>query len=190
MTNSPLDDLFGASGGGDFLDEAGTYDFVISKAEAKTSGNGKPQIKLNMKVVGGPQDGKTLVHTLTYSPESEVALSIFARSLAAWGANQDFARQVAAQLPEGAQIATFVTEAAKLAVGRTVVATTAPDKDNQREEYRDRQKVQWDLKAPKNGATAPPVAAEQAADAVIAPAPADDAGAVPSTDPAADAPPF
>jgi hypothetical protein len=188
MTTSPLDDLFGAQGGGDFLDVPGSYEFEVTKAEAKASANGKPQLKLTMKIANGPQEGKTLIHTLTYSPESEMAKSILWRSLQALGITQEFAQQVAANLPAGAMINTLFLEAAKVIVGRHVTAVTAKDSGNPIEEYRERVKVQFDLKPVKTAAPVPPpvVQPEPVTQTVTTSAPAEVTMTVSSDD----APPF
>lgn len=167
MTTSVLDDLFGAQGGGDYLEQPGTFEFEVTKAESKPSGSGKPGLKLIMKVVGGPFAGKLLSHALWFSSESEVAKNILWRSLQALGVSQDQMRMWAAGLPDGAVMNNIFLEAAKVVVGRHVVATVAKDTGNPREEYRERIKVQYDLKALPNAAATN--AAVAAAQAVITP---------------------
>ena len=205
MTTTPLDALFGAQGGGDFLTEEGTFTFEATKAEAKPSSTGKPGLKVIAKVVsGGPSEGKTITHQMFASPESETALNILWRSLQALGISQDFAVQVTQNLPEGAVFNQLFLEAAKVIPGRRFVADVAKDKDNTREEFRDRIKVQWALK-PATEAVAPPtvpapVTPAPAAPAapvavpeptpVPAPAPAVAPVAVPVAVPAGESPPF
>lgn len=170
MTTSPLDDLFGASGGGDFLDEGGTYLFEVTKAEQKNSGTGKPALKISAKVVEGPKEGKSIIHQLTYSPESEAALSIMWRSLQALGITEEYARSVVSQLPPTAQIAGLFDQVSKILVGRRFIADTAKDSDNKNPEYRDRIKVSWALK-PAVTQAAPVAPAPVAETPTPAPAP-------------------
>ena len=70
---------------------ANTYQVVVAACEATLSKTGsKPQLKLRGKIQGGPYDGKTLYNTLTVSRESDTALNIFFRQLAAFGLDEAY----------------------------------------------------------------------------------------------------
>lgn len=64
----------------------GPYTLKIKKATCGKSGTGKFNIKLVHTIVGGPFDGKTVTDTLTWSPESDQAAQIFARTVQKMGA--------------------------------------------------------------------------------------------------------
>lgn len=194
MPGTPLDALFGAEGGGDFLTEEGKdVLFEATKAEAKPSSNGKPGLKVIAKVVGGPNEGKTITHQMFYSPESETALNILWRSLQALGITQEFATQVVQGLPDGSAPNQLFIEAAKVIPGRRFLADVAKDKNNTREEYRDRIKVQFALKPPPAETVAAPAPVAATPEAAPVPA-APEAPAAPAAPevavPEGDRPPF
>lgn len=75
----------------------------VTKAEATTSSNGNPMIKVNLKVVDGPFTGRSLFTQLTVS-DSGFALGKFFEALDALGVND----QVLAAGPTLAQIAAAI----------------------------------------------------------------------------------
>lgn len=189
MTTSPLDDLFGAEAGGDFISIPLTDQrFEITKAEAGPSKAGDPQFKMTLTARGGPADGQLLIHRMTFKADGSAGgWSIVNRSLAAMGITPEFAQQVAANVPVGSQVLTLFIEAAKVVVGRTVLADIAAQGGDGA--YAARMQVQYNLKADTNAPTAAPAAVEAPAVNV---APAAVAVDVPPAAPVAegDAPPF
>jgi len=148
VTTSPLDDLFNASAGGDFFSqEIQNQRFEVTKIEAGGSkSGGDPQLKANLTARGGPEDGKVIIHRMTYKKDgSEGAKSILNRSLAALGVTPEFAKQVASGVPEESQVITLFIEVAKVAKGRFVRADTV--KQGGDGEYKDRVQVSYALKA-------------------------------------------
>lgn len=199
MTTSPLDDLFGATAGGEFVDTAATNQrFEVTKAEAQPSKGGDPQIKLTLTARGGPSDGKLLIHRMTFKADgSPGGWSITNRSLTALGITPEFAAQVAGNAPAGSQVLTLFIEAAKVIVGRFVLADVAAQGGDGA--YADRMQVQYALKPDttpvtaglgvQSQAPAPTSAAVEVAAAVPPPAPATTVAVVAGSTPA-DAPPF
>lgn len=92
---------------GDVLPE-GEYDVEVKSAKSITTTGGKPAIRLQLAVIGGPNAGRTLPDQLTWSPESEVAMRIFRQSLEMLGATKDWVVQTGAT---GDQIAEKVVGA-------------------------------------------------------------------------------
>jgi hypothetical protein len=72
----------------------GDYDVEVAKSEATTSSNGKPMIKVNMKVIGGPYERRSVLNQFVMSQENPVALSIFFRHMKAFGLTEDWFMQL------------------------------------------------------------------------------------------------
>lgn len=63
----------------------GDYTCRVEKAEATSTSNGKPMIKVVWAVTAGPQQNRKITHNLTISAESAPALAIVRRQLEAIG---------------------------------------------------------------------------------------------------------
>ncbi len=95
----------------------GDYVVQVAKAEATSSSNGKPMIKLQLVIVEGPKKDRKLFTQQVLSAESPFALQIWFRVLAAFGLDaQYFARnpkatidQIARELMNRGVIATVGT---------------------------------------------------------------------------------
>lgn len=79
----------------DLYDEANTiltgdFDVVIKSAVAGQSANGKPQIKIQATVEGGPNHGHTFFDTVTVSRESSTAMKMFFITMAGYGLDRDY----------------------------------------------------------------------------------------------------
>jgi len=68
----------------------GDYDVEVAKSEATTSSNGKPMIKVTMKVVAGPYERRSVLNQFVMSQDNPVALSIFFRHMKAFGLTEDW----------------------------------------------------------------------------------------------------
>lgn len=78
-------------GGGFDLLPDGIYVAKIIESEAKTSNNGKPQIKTRWEVLSGPHAGfKGLWNNFTLTVDNETALRIFYSQLSALGITSEF----------------------------------------------------------------------------------------------------
>lgn len=66
------------------------YDLEVATAEAKKTANGKDQIVVRLKVLGGPYDGKSVFNNFVLSPDNANALSFFFRHLAAFGLHRAY----------------------------------------------------------------------------------------------------
>lgn len=78
-------------GGGFDLLPDGIYVAKIIESEAKTSNNGKPQIKTRWEVLAGPHAGfKGLWNNFTLTVDNETALRIFYSQLNALGITTEF----------------------------------------------------------------------------------------------------
>jgi len=78
-------------GGGFDLLPDGVYIAKIIESEAKTSNNGKPQIKARFEIVSGPHAGfKGLWNNFTLTVDNETALRIFYSQLSALGITSEF----------------------------------------------------------------------------------------------------
>jgi hypothetical protein len=82
----------------------GNYDVVVKTADATTTANGKPMIKVKFSIENGPHAGRTLYNNFTISEENQNALLIFFTQMKALGLESTFfaagpsLEQVAAQL--------------------------------------------------------------------------------------------
>lgn len=77
----------------------GEFSVVVVEASATESQGGKEQIKLKLKITGGPYVTRPLWDTITISPESPVAMGMFFRAMEAFGLGDQFF----ATLPDGKQ---------------------------------------------------------------------------------------
>lgn len=68
----------------------GDYDVEVAKSEAVTSSNGKPMIKVTMKVVSGPYEKRPIMNQFVMSVENPTALNIFFRHMRAFGLDDAF----------------------------------------------------------------------------------------------------
>ncbi len=112
MQSLPWDQLIKQAenaGGGDPV-PASQYQVTVASAEAKPSSTGKPMVKVKATINGGAYDGKVLWTQHVVSQESDVALSIFFRQMAAYGLDKAYF----ASNPSWEQVAKDI-------VGRSVV---------------------------------------------------------------------
>lgn len=72
----------------------GDYNIEITEANATTSQNGKPMIKVKMRVTAGPYEKRQLFNQFVLSIENPQALAIFFRHMAAFGLDQNFFAQL------------------------------------------------------------------------------------------------
>lgn len=72
----------------------GDYDVEVAKSESTTSSNGKPMIRVTMKVVSGPYEKRSVLNQFVMSQENPVALSIFFRHMKAFGLTEDWFLQL------------------------------------------------------------------------------------------------
>jgi hypothetical protein len=80
--------------GGDFEPlPKGDYDVRVDSAEATTSSTGKMMFKLKFKVVGGPNNGRTLFNNITLSTDNPNALRMFFMNMKAFGLDPAFFNQ-------------------------------------------------------------------------------------------------
>jgi hypothetical protein len=76
------------------LPEMDVAQLMVKKANAKVSGNGKPQLVVTYEVLDeGAYKGRSVTETMTWSPSSEDAARIFALDLAKLGATQSWIKQ-------------------------------------------------------------------------------------------------
>jgi hypothetical protein len=75
----------------------GDYDVEVAKSEATTSSNGKPMIKVTMKVTAGPYEKRSVLNQFVMSQDNPVALSIFFRHMKAFGLTEDWFMALGAQ---------------------------------------------------------------------------------------------
>lgn len=68
----------------------GDYDVEVTKAEAVTSSNGRPMIKVTFKVIVGPHTNRQVMNNFVLSVDSPVALSIFFRHMKCFGLEEGF----------------------------------------------------------------------------------------------------
>ncbi|OFW55819.1 MAG: hypothetical protein A2Y75_05230 [Candidatus Solincola sediminis] len=71
----------------------GEYDLVVNKAEATRASSGSPMIKMQLRVVGGPSDKKTIFHNITLTADNAFALAMFFRAMDAFGLNSTWFEQ-------------------------------------------------------------------------------------------------
>lgn len=80
-----------ASGGGSFEPlPIGDYTVVVNESSHTTTQKGKLMFKLQMKVQGGPHDGRFVWSNFVVSPESPKALEIFFQQMATLGLDTSF----------------------------------------------------------------------------------------------------
>jgi hypothetical protein len=68
----------------------GTYTMLVSKMEPKTTGSNKRAFVVTLEFTSGPLSGKKVNEQMTWSPESDAAMRIFAQGLNVMGASQDW----------------------------------------------------------------------------------------------------
>ena len=68
----------------------GDYDIEVAKSEAVTSGNGKPMIKVTMRVISGPYEKRPIINNFVLSLENAQATAIFFRHMKAFGLTEEW----------------------------------------------------------------------------------------------------
>lgn len=92
----------------------GTYDVVVTDAEAKTTGAGKDMIVVKFQIQGGPHGGRKVPNNFVISPENANALGFFFRHMRAMGLDAAYF----AQNPSPAQVAqSLVGKSCRIEVG-------------------------------------------------------------------------
>lgn len=71
----------------------GEFDVVLTDAEATETRNGKPMIKVKMRVEGDKHHGHTFFKNFTISQESKQAMQIFFREMANLGFTGEFFKE-------------------------------------------------------------------------------------------------
>lgn len=69
---------------------AGDYDVEVTEANATRSSNGKPMIKVRLKVLSGPYQNRSIINNFVFSIENAMALSIFFRHMKCFGLDEAF----------------------------------------------------------------------------------------------------
>jgi hypothetical protein len=69
---------------------SGPYNAQVVKAEATQTANGKPMIKIQLQIVGGPSDGRKLFDQFVISAGNPNALSYFFEHMAAFGLDRSY----------------------------------------------------------------------------------------------------
>lgn len=72
---------------------AGTYNAAITKCEAVPTKTGKPMLKTQFKIFGGPQDGRLVFTQFVLSADNANALGFFFRHMAALGLPSEYFAQ-------------------------------------------------------------------------------------------------
>lgn len=68
----------------------GAYDVVVSKCDAKTSSTNKSMWAMQMKIEGGPHNGRVIFNNLTLTTDNPQALRMFFVNMHALGLDQQF----------------------------------------------------------------------------------------------------
>lgn len=68
----------------------GDYDVEVAKSEAVTSSNGKPMIKVTMRVISGPYEKRPIINNFVLSLDNAQATAIFFRHMKAFGLTEDW----------------------------------------------------------------------------------------------------
>lgn len=68
----------------------GPYNVQVVKSTAVTSSTGKPMIKVQLQIMGGPHDGRRLFDQFVISADNANALSFFFEHMAAFGLDRSF----------------------------------------------------------------------------------------------------
>lgn len=71
----------------------GTYDVVVTEAEAKTTSAGKDMIVVKFQIQGGPHGGRKVPNNFVISPENANALGFFFRHMRALGLDSAYFSQ-------------------------------------------------------------------------------------------------
>lgn len=82
--------LYDSAGEADKPLPNGSYNVEVTKAEAKTTKNGKPMFSLSAKVLDGPHAGRFVWHNLTVTVENPNAMRMFFLNMAAFGLGDAF----------------------------------------------------------------------------------------------------
>ena len=113
--------LYDSAGEADKPLPNGPYNVEVTKAEAKTTKNGKPMFSLSAKVLDGPHAGRFVWHNLTVTVENPNAMRMFFLNMAAFGLGDDVVHQLIASnagniLHAGANFGGVATKSAVSAV--------------------------------------------------------------------------
>lgn len=68
----------------------GDYDVEVAKSEAVTSSNGKPMVKVTMRVVSGPYEKRPIINNFVLSLDNAQATAIFFRHMKAFGLTEEW----------------------------------------------------------------------------------------------------
>jgi len=68
----------------------GPYNAQVAKTEATMSSTGKPMIKVQLQIIGGPHDGRRLFDQFVISADSPNALNFFFEHMASFGLDRSF----------------------------------------------------------------------------------------------------
>jgi hypothetical protein len=68
----------------------GDYDVEVAKSEAVVSTNGKPMVKVTMRVLSGPYEKRPIINNFVLSLENAQATAIFFRHMKAFGLTEDW----------------------------------------------------------------------------------------------------
>lgn len=93
MTVINFSELMSSAGEGFSPIPEGTYNAQVYKAEAAPSKKGKAMLRVQFKVLGGPQNDRIVFTNFTISPESPNALGFFFRHMAALGLSGEYFAQ-------------------------------------------------------------------------------------------------
>lgn len=126
--------LYDSAGSADDALPPGDYEVEVTKAEAKTSKNGKPMYAVTCKVVSGPHAKRGVWHNIVVSPENPNAMRMFFLNMKAFGIGEDFFKrapspshdQVAAALVGRRCKMTLAVQTTGAYAGRNEVKKIAP----------------------------------------------------------------
>lgn len=114
MTSIDFGQLMKEAGEGFQPVPSGPYNVQLVKAEAVTSGTGKPMIKVRLQIIGGPHDGRQLFDQFVITAGNPTALSFFFEHMAAFGLDRSF---FASNPPLDSVAATLIGRQALVSVG-------------------------------------------------------------------------
>jgi hypothetical protein len=114
MTSIDFGQLMKEAGEGFQPVPSGPYNVQLVKAEAVTSGTGKPMIKVRLQIIGGPHDGRQLFDQFVITAGNPTALSFFFEHMAAFGLDRSF---FASNPPLDGVAATLIGRQALVSVG-------------------------------------------------------------------------
>jgi hypothetical protein len=93
MTSIDFNQLMKDAGEGFQPVPSGPYNAEVAKAEAVTSSTGKPMIKVQLRVIGGPHEGRLLFDQFVITAGNPNALSFFFEHMAAFGLDRSWFAQ-------------------------------------------------------------------------------------------------